>query len=194
MASLMKLERHEKAVDGERHVRKNCTIRWQATHWENCPSQCHGNQVRSGVAVRKSDAAEAAGSSEMPVPTVIGTGFAGVKRSQDEAEVCDELSSVNTTRSLDTVCADTVRKLLELAEGASNSQVYRPIIVGIVCNKFIRISWYDSSLSNTLLAGSCIAFCLDSTAVWRGGLMHARQLTYQLHASIHSGVQVQLKT
>ena len=33
---------------------------------------------------------------------------------------------------------------------------------------------------------------LDSTAVWRGGLMHARQLTYQLHASIHSGVQVQL--
>ena len=85
------IERHEKAVDGERHVRKNCTIRWHATHWENCPSQCYGNQVRSGVAVRKSDASEAAGSSEMPVPTVIGTGFAGVKRSQDEAEVCDEV-------------------------------------------------------------------------------------------------------
>ena len=63
-----------------------------------------GNQVRSGVAVGKADAAEAAGSSEMPVPTVIGTGFAGVKRSQDEAEVCDELRSVKTTRSLDSVC------------------------------------------------------------------------------------------
>eukprot|EP00434_Breviolum_minutum_P031713 symbB.v1.2.028046.t1/scaffold2930.1/size66988/3 len=124
------IERHEKAVDGERHVRKNCTIRWHATHWENCPSQCHGNQVRSGVAVRKSDAAEAAGSSEIPVPTVSGTGFAGVKRSQDEA-VCDELSSVKTTRSLDTASADMVRKLLELVESASNSQVYRPMMLGM---------------------------------------------------------------
>ena len=46
------IKRHKKAVDGEQHVRKNCTIRWHATHWENCPSQCHGNQVRSDVAVR----------------------------------------------------------------------------------------------------------------------------------------------
>ena len=125
------IERHEKAVDGERHVRKNCTIRWHATHWDNCPSQCYGNQVRSGVAVRKSDAAEAAGSSEMPVPTVIGTAFAGVKRSQDEAEVYDEVSSVKTTRSLDTASADMVRKLLELVETASNSQVYRPMMLGM---------------------------------------------------------------
>ena len=64
------IKRHKKAVDGEQHVRKNCTIRWHATHWENCPSQCHGNQVHSEVAVRKSDAAEAAGSSEMAVPTI----------------------------------------------------------------------------------------------------------------------------
>ena len=77
------------------------------------------------------DAAEAAGSSEMPVPTVIGTGFAGVKRSQDEAEVRDEVSSVKTTRSLDTVSADMVRKLLELVESASNSQVYRPLMLGM---------------------------------------------------------------
>ena len=67
---VVEIKRHKKAVDGEQHVRKNCTIRWHATHWENCPSQCHGNQVRSEVAVRKSDAAEAAGSSEMPVPTI----------------------------------------------------------------------------------------------------------------------------
>ena len=116
------VQRHKNAVDGEPHVRMNCTIRWHTTHWENCPSQCHGNQVRSDVAVRKSDAAEAAGSSEMPVPTVIGNvaGFAGVKRSQDEAEVRDEVSSVKTTRSarsLDTaVSADMVRKLLEVVE------------------------------------------------------------------------------
>ena len=37
---------------------------------DKVPSQCHGNQVHSEVAVRKSDAAEAAGSSEMAVPTI----------------------------------------------------------------------------------------------------------------------------
>ena len=125
------IERHEKAVDGERHVRKNCTIRWHATHWDNCPSQCDGNEVRSGVAVRKMDAAEAPGSSEMRVPTVVGTAFAGVKRSQDEAEVCEELSSVKSTRSLDTASSDMARKLLELVESASNSQVYRPLMLGM---------------------------------------------------------------
>ena len=127
------VQRHKNAVDGEPHVRMNCTMRWHTTHWENCPSQCHRNQVLSDVAVRKSDAAEAASSSEIPVPTVIGNvaGFAGVKRSQDEAEVRDEVSSVKTTRSLDTVSADTVRKLLELVENASNSQVYRALMLGM---------------------------------------------------------------
>ena len=83
------------------------------------------------MAVRESDVAEAAGSSEMPVRIVIGIGFAGVKRLQDEAEVCDELSSVKTTRLFDTVSADMVRKLLELVESVSNSQVYRPLMLGM---------------------------------------------------------------
>ena len=125
------IKRHKKAVDGEQHVRKNCTIRWHATHWDNCPSQCAGNEVRSGVAVRKMDAAEASGSSEMRVPAVVGTAFAGVKRSQDEAEVCEELSSVKSTRSLDTASSDMARQLLELVESASNSQVYRPLMLGM---------------------------------------------------------------
>ena len=125
------IKRHKKAVDGEQHVRKNCTIRWHATHWDNCPSQCDVNEVRSGVAVRKMDAAEASGSSEMRVPTVVGTAFAGVKRSQDEAEVCEELSSVKSTRSLDTASSDMARQLLGLVESASNSQVYRPLMLGM---------------------------------------------------------------
>ena len=125
------IERHEKAVDGERHVRKNCTIRWRATHWDNCPSQCEGNEVRSGAAVRKMDAAEASGSSEMRVPTVVGTAFAGVKRPQDGAEVCEELSSVKSSRSLDTASSDMARKLLELVESASNSQLYRSLMLGM---------------------------------------------------------------
>ena len=90
----------------------------------------------SDVAVRKSDAAEAASSSEIPVPTVTGNDagegrFARVKRSQEEAEVRDEVSSVKTTGSLDTVSADTVRKLLELVEKASNAQVYRALMLGM---------------------------------------------------------------
>ena len=122
------IKRHKKAVDGEQHVRKNCTIRW--------PQQHTGKTARASAMGFKcvlmwlfaTDAAEAAGSSEMPAPTVIGTGFAGVKRSQDEAEVRDEVSSVKTTRS---VSADMVRKLLELVESASNSQVYRPLMLGM---------------------------------------------------------------
>ena len=52
-----------------------------------------------------------ASTSEMRVPTVVGTAFAGVKRSQDEAEVCEELSSVKSTRSLDTASSDMARQL-----------------------------------------------------------------------------------
>ena len=125
------IKKHKKAVDGEQHVRKNCTIRWHATHWDNCPSKCEGNEVRSGVAVRNMDAAQASGSSEMRVPIVVGSAFAGVKRPQDGAEVCEELSSVKSSRSLDTVSSDMARKMLELVESASNSQLYRSLMLGM---------------------------------------------------------------
>ena len=64
-------------------------------------------------------------------------------------------------------------------------------IVSTLWYDCIMESWYGCSLSKTLV-GSCIFF-LDSTAVWRGGLLHARQLTYQIHSSIHIGFQVQLQ-
>ena len=125
------IKKHKKAVDGEQHVRKNCTIRWHATHWDNCPSKCEGNEVRSGVAVRNMDAAQASGSSEMRVPTLVGSAFAGVKRPQDGVEVCEELSSVKSSRSLDTVSSEMARKMLELVESASNSQLYRSLMLGM---------------------------------------------------------------
>ena len=117
------INKHKKAVDGEH--------RWHATHWDDCPSKCEGHEVRSGVAVRNMDAAQASGSSEMRVPIVVGNAFAGVKRPQDGAEVCEELSSVKSSRSFDTVSSDMARKMLELVESASNSQLYRSLMLGM---------------------------------------------------------------
>ena len=101
-------------------VQRNGVVHEQKP-WQGCPSQPHGNQLLSDVAVRTLDSAQAASSSEVPVPTVTGnvagdSRFARFKRSKEEAEMCDETSSVKTTRSLDTVSADTVRKLLEVVE------------------------------------------------------------------------------
>ena len=44
---------------------------------------------------------------------------------------CEELSSVKSSRSLDTVSSDMARKMLELVESASNSQLYRSLMLGM---------------------------------------------------------------
>ena len=150
------VESHEAARSSDQHVRMNCTIRWHTTHWEKCPNHVHWTQPVLTGAVRTLDdradeqvasvsmvatsATSAYGTQPVFTGAVQGaaeangardTVFVGMKRLSSEADMCPSVSSIKSTRSLDTASAEAVRTLLEVVKQAPRMNLFRMLLLSL---------------------------------------------------------------
>ena len=155
-ASRFEVESHEAARSSDQHVRMNCTIRWHTTHWEKCPNHVHWTQPVLTGAVRTLDdradkqvasvsmvatsATSAYGTQPVFTGAVQGaaeangardTVFVGMKRLSSEADMCPSVSSIKSTRSLDTASAEAVRTLLEVVKQAPHMNLFRMLLLSL---------------------------------------------------------------